>query len=192
MENDDLNDIDNLDDSDTGIEIDKLEVPKSDAVAVPAKPVKTEFEIEPEAPPEKPFKFKLVAALLLTGFAVVLFLLWHLQIISLPFTSKTGNKRASSGSAYHTIAPIITNLDENRRIEISLMIKDHPEAGLRTADIEPVIRDAVLIFLTSADTRKMVNQSDLGKLKPYLKSQITKRLLADYSDLIVLKDIKIY
>lgn len=199
MENDDLNDID--DDIDTGIELDKIEVPKKDSIPTsekPAKdpssekPAKTELEIEPEAAPQKPSKLKIIMAATVLGLALVLVLLWQLKIIPFPPASGSGQKSAGAAPAYHALDPIITNLGPNRHVEISLIIRNHTKLKNRTLDIEPVIRDTILTFLTSPGIRKMANEGDFGKLKPHIKNQITNILQTDYNNTIILKELKVY
>jgi len=198
MEKDDLNDIDDLDD---GIELDKIEVPKRDSVSIAQKPAKVptsektanaEPDLEFEAAPAKGAKFKIIVAVSVVGLAAALFLLWNLNIIKFAPGSGKEKNVARPAPANHTIDPIITNLGENQRIKISLMIKNDVEFRKQISKIEPIIRDRILMFLTSADTKKMINESDLKKLKLYIRDYITHLLQSNYNGKIVLKELKIY
>lgn len=199
MENNDLNDTDDLGDGDIGIELDKLEVPKKDTLPIPDKPAKDasskkpdriEIEIEPEAAPKKTSKLKIIAAAIVIGLTMVLILLWQLKIISFPLVSGSG--KMSAAPAYHAIDPVITNLGPNKHVKVSLIIRNHAGLENRMSDIEPVIRDTILTFLTSPGIKKMADEGDFGRLKPYIKNQITNILQTDYNDTVVLKELKVY
>lgn len=195
MENNDLNDID---DFDSGIELDKIEVPKilsspiSEKAAkapVSEKSSKIETELDFEDQPEKSSKIKLVIAISFVFLIAAPFLMFKMQILKVPFMSQNSPGPVAE---YHSIDPIITNLGADRHVKISIMIKSHAEIENQVALMEPIVRDSVLMFLTAPDTQQMVNQSDLTKVKSYIDGELTNVLQNDYHDEVVLKELAVY
>jgi len=182
----DKDNIKEYDDPEFGMELDKLEVPDAASIPVSKKPVKTpiyeepeetepevevEVDVEVEVESQKGFRFKLIvsAATILVLAALFLFLN-HKAIKPLLISGPRANSTTSSNE-YHTLGPIITNLGENRHIEISLKLRYRTELKEQNSGIESLIRDSILMFLNSPDTQKKVNESDLVKLKPYINNQ---------------------
>ena len=197
MENNDLNDID---DFDSGIELDKIEVPKTAArpiskkpskAPIAEKPGKTEIEVDSEVEPKKGLKFKVVIVVSFIFLGAALFFLSKQEHIRTLFLGK-GQNSAGSAVEYHAIDPIITNLGADKHIKISLMIKNHTKLKKQISAAESVIRDRILMFLTSQDTKRVINESDLGKVKSYINAELTHMLQSDYSDEIVLKELMVY
>lgn len=201
----DEDDIKEYDEPEFGIELDKLEVPDAAAVPVSKKPVKTPIYEEPEETrPEvevdvdvkeesqKGLRFKvIVTAAIILVLAALFFLLNHKAIKPL-LTSWTRANSTKSSPEYHTIDPIITNLGENRNIEISLKLRYRTELKEQNSGIESMIRDSILMLLNSPDTQKKVNESDLKKLKPYINNRLTNFLISNYGDEVILKNLKVY
>ena len=205
----DKDDIKEYDDPEFGIELDKLEVPDAVSIPVSKKPVKTpiyekpeetepeievevEVEVEEEAGSQKGLRFKLiVTAGTVLLLAALFFLLNHKAIKPLLISEPRANSTKSSPE-YHTLNPIITNLGENRHIEISLKLRYRTELKEQNSGIEPLIRDSILTFLTSPDTQQKVNENDLAKLKPYINNRLTDFLKNDYGDDVILKELKVY
>lgn len=196
MENNDLNDID---DFDSGIELDKIEVPKVAARPVAQKsaeapaseePGKTEFELESEVDPQKRLKFIMVIVVFIfVGAAVVL--VSQQEKLRAWFLGQ-GPKSDGSAVEYQAIAPIITNLGTDKHIKIALMIKNSAELKKQILVTESIVRDKVLMFLTSQNTKRVINESDLDKVKSYINDELTHMLQSDYQDEIVLKELMVY
>lgn len=202
MENNDLNDID--DDFDSGIELDKIEVPKSAATPIsetPAKapisetPAKTEIEVDAEVDaevePKKGLKFIVVIVVFFIFLGAALFFLSQQDHIKTSFLGQ-GPNSSESAVEYHAIGPIITNLGADKHIKISLMIKNRNKQKQQIAVTESIIRDKILMFLTSQDTKRVINESDLGKVQSYINNELTHMLQSDYKDEIVLKELMVY
>lgn len=202
----DEDDIKEYDEPDFGIELDKLEVPDAAAVPVSKKPVKTPIYEEPEETrPEvevdvdvikeesqKGLRFKvIVTAATILVLAALFFLLNHKAIKPL-LTSWPRANSTKSSPEYQTINPIITNLGENRNIEISLKLRYRTELKEQNSGIESMVRDSILMLLNSPDTQKKVNESDLVKLKPYINNRLTNFLKRNYGDEVILKNFKVY
>lgn len=199
----DKDDSKEYDDPEFGIELDKLEVPDAASIPVAKKPDKTpiyekpeetkpEIEVEVEAESQKGLRFKLiVTAATILVLAALFFLLNHKAIKPLLISGPRANSTKSSPE-YHTLDPIITNLGENKHIEISLKLRYRTELKEQNSGIEPLIRDSILMFLNSPDTQKKVNESDLVKLKPYINNRLTDFLKNDYGDEVILKELKVY
>jgi len=205
----DKDDSKEYDDPEFGIELDKLEVPDAASIPVSKKPDKTpideepeetkpeieveiEVEVEVEVASQKGLRFKvIITAATILVLAALFFLLNHKAIkpllISLPRANST-----KSSPEYHTLDPIITNLGENRHIEIYLKLRYRTELKEQNSGIEPLIRDSILMFLNSPDTQKEVNENDLVKLKPYINNRLTNFLKNDYGDEVILKKLKVY
>ncbi|MBL7179764.1 MAG: flagellar basal body-associated FliL family protein [Desulfobacterales bacterium] len=193
-----------IDDSKLGIELDKLEVPKIDPAPI-SKAVDTgkaavlenlgkiEHEVESEAgpSPKKP-GFKVILATAAVVLAAGLFFLLNQKIIKLPFLTGNGKGSAVTSIAYHTIDPIVTNLGANKHIEISLMFKNDPELTKQISAANPIIRDDILMLLTSADMKKKIKESDLENLKSYIENEVTNRLKNNYNDKIILKELRVF
>ena len=193
------------DDPAFGIELDKLEVPDAASIPVSKKPVKTpindepeeikpeiEVEVEVEAKSQKGLRFKvIIAAATILVLAALLFFLNHKAIKPLLIPGLRANS-AKSSPEYHTLDPIITNLGQDRHIEISLKLRYRNESKEQNSGIEPLVRDSILMFLNSPDTQKKINESDLVKLKPYINNRLTDFLKNDYGDEVVLKELKVY
>lgn len=190
-----------------GIELDKLEVPDLASIPVSKKPDKTptyekpeetkpeievEVEVEVEAESQKGLRFKLiVTAAAILVLAALFFLLNHKAIKPLLISGPKANSTKSS-TEYHTLDPIITNLGENRHIEISLKLRYRAELKEQNSGIEPLIRDSILMFLNSPDIQKKVHENDLKKLKTYINNRLTDFLKNDYGDEVILKELKVY
>jgi len=199
----DKDDIKEYDDPEFGIELDKLEVPDVASIPASKKPDKTpiyekpeetepEIEVEVEAESQKGLRFKfIIAAATILVLTALLFLLNHKAIKPLLISGPKANSTKSS-SEYHTLDPIITNLGENRHIEISLKLRYRAELKEQNSGIEPLIRDSILMFLNSPDIQKKVHESDLVKLKPYINNRLTNFLKTDYGDEVILKELKVY
>jgi flagellar basal body-associated protein FliL len=203
----DKDDLKEYDDPEFGMELDKLEVPDVDSIPVSKKPDKTpiyekpeetepdidvEAEVEVEAKSPKRLRFKLfITATTILVLAALFFLLNHKAIKPLLISGPQANSTKSS-TEYHTLDPIITNLGENRHIEIYLKLRYRTELKEQDSAIEPLIRDSILMFLNSPDTQKRVNESDLVKLKTYINNRLTDFLKSDYGDEVVLKELKVY
>lgn len=197
----DKDDIKEYDDPEFGIELDKLEVPEVASLPVSKKPVKTAIykepeqtkpEVEVEAESQKGLSFKLiVTAATILVLAALFFLLNHKAIKPLLISGPRANSTKSSPE-YHTLDPIITNLGENRHIEISLKLRYRTELKEQNSAIESLIRDSILMFLNSPDTQQKVNESDLVKLKLYINNSLTNFLKSDYGDEVILKALKVY
>ena len=199
----DKDNIKEYDDPEFGIELDKLEVPDIASIPVLKKPVKTpiyeepeetepEVEVEVEAESQKGLRFKLiVTAATILVLVALFFLLNHKAIKPLLISGPQANSTKSSPE-YHTLDPIITNLGENRHIEISLKLRYRTELKEQNSGIESLIRDSILMFLNSPDTQKKVNQNDLVKLKPYINNRLTNFLKSAYGDEVILKELKVY
>lgn len=203
----DEDDIKEYDEPDFGIELDKLEVPDAAAVPVSKKPVKTpiyeepeetrpeievEVEVEVKAESQKGLRFKvIVTAATILVLAALFFLLNHKAIKPL-LTSWLRANSTKSSPEYQTINPIITNLGENRNIEISLKLRYRTELKEQNSGIESMVRDSILMLLNSPDTQKKVNESDLVKLKPYINNRLTNFLKRNYGDEVILKNFKVY
>jgi flagellar basal body-associated protein FliL len=191
------------DDTDFGIELDKLEVPDAASIPVAKKTDKTptyekteetepEIEVDVEIESQKGLRFKvIIAAATIPVLAALFFLLNHTAIKSLLISGPQANSTKSSPE-YHTLDPIITNLGENRHIEISLKLRYRAELKEQNSGIEPLIRDSILTFLNSPDIQKKVHESDLKKLKPYINNRLTNFLKNDYDDEVILKALKVY
>jgi flagellar basal body-associated protein FliL len=193
----------NIDDPGVGIELDKIKVPKTDSApgsqepgtskaSITEKPGKIELEAESEIVLPKKSRLKVIMAVAAIILAAALFFLWNQKIIKLPFLARKGKDSAKASPAYHTIAPIITNLGEKRRIQISLMIKYDPELAQKISAVDPIIRDDILMLLTSADVKRMTKESDLEKLKSYIENKLKSLLKSNYNDKIILKELKVY
>jgi flagellar basal body-associated protein FliL len=203
----DKDDLKEYDDPEFGMELDKLEVPDPASIPVSKKPVKTpideepeetepdidvEAEVEVEAKSPKGLRFKLfITATTILVLAALFFLLNHKAIKPLLISGPQANSTKSS-TEYHTLDPIITNLGENRHIEIYLKLRYRTELKEQDSAIEPLIRDSILMFLNSPDTQKRVNESDLVKLKTYINNRLTDFLKTDYGDEVILKELKVY
>ena len=192
-----------IDDPDVGIELDKIKVPKTDSAPssqepgtskapISEKPGKTEPEAESEIVLPKKIRLKVIMAVAAIVLAAALFFLWNQKIIKLPFLARKGKDSAKASPAYHTIAPIITNLGEKRHIQISLMIENNPELTQQISAVDPIIRDDILMLLTSAEVKRMIKESDLEKLKSYIETKIKNLLKSNYNDKIILKELKVY
>lgn len=197
----DKDNIKEYDDPEFGIELDKLEVPEVASIPVSKEPVKTAIykepertkpEVEVEAASQKGLRFKLiVSAATIFVLAALFFLLNHNAIKPLLISGPRANSTKSSPE-YHTLDPIITNLGENRHIEISLKLRYRTELKEQNSAIELLIRDSILMFLNSPDTQQKVNESDLVKLKLYINNSLTNFLKSDYGDEVILKELKVY
>ena len=190
-------------DSQFGIELDKLEVPDAASIPVSKNPDKTptyekteetepEIEVDVEVESQKSLRIKVIlAATTILVLAALFFLLNHQAIKPLLIAGSQANSTKSSPE-YHTLDPIITNLGENRHIEISLKLRYRAELKEQNSGIEPLIRDSILMFLNSPDIQKKVHESDLVKLKPYIKNRLNNFLKTDYGDKFILKELKVY
>ncbi len=201
----DEDDIKEYDEPEFGIELDKLEVPDAAAVPVSKKPVKTpiyeepeetkpetEVEVDVKAESQKGLRFKvIITAATILVLAALFFLLNHKAIKPL-LTSGPRTNSTKSSPEYYTIDPIITNLGENKHIEMSLKLRYLTELKKQNSGIEPMIRDSILMLLNSPDTQKKVNESDLKKLKPYINNRLTNFLKSNYGDEVILKELKVY
>ena len=201
----DKDDSKEYDDSEFGIELDKLEVPDVASIPVSNKSVKTtiydepeetkpeiEIEVDVETESQKGLRFKLiVAAATILVLAALFLFLNHKAIKPLLISGPRANSTKSSPE-YHTLDPIITNLGANRHIEISLKLSYRAELKEQNSGIEPLIRDSILMFLNSPDIQKKVHASDLVKLKPYINNRLTNFLKNDYGDELILKELKVY
>ncbi len=201
----DEDDIKEYDEPDFGIELDKLKVPDAAAIPVSKKPVKTpiyeepeetipeiEVEAEVKAESQKGLRFKvIITAATILVLAALFFLLNHKAIKPL-LTSWPRANSTKSSPEYHTIDPIITNLGENRHIEMSLKLRYRTELKEQNSVIESMIRDSILMLINSPDTQKKVNESDLVKLKPYINNRLTNFLKSNYGDEVILKELKVY
>jgi len=176
MENNDLNDIDD-DDFDSGIELDKIEVPKTVGRPISETPAKApiaektaeiELDVEPEVKPKKGLKFKVVIVVSFIFLGAAVFFI-HQKTSFLG----QGPKRAEPAVEYRAVDPIITNLGADKHIKISLMIKNHTKLKEQIFVTESVIRDKILMFLTSQDTKRVINESDLKKVKSYINAELT-------------------
>ena len=133
----------------------------------------------------------IIAATTILVLAALFFLLNHQAIKPLLIAGSQANSTKSSPE-YHTLDPIITNLGENRHIEISLKLRYRTELKEQNFGIESMIRDSILMLLNSPDTQKRVNESDLVKLKTYINNRLADFLKGDYGDEVVLKELKVY
>jgi len=201
----DKDDSKEYDDPEFGIELDKIEVPDVADIPVAKKPDETpideepeetepeiEVEVEAEAEPQKGLRFKvIITAATILVLAALFFLLNHKAIKPLLIPGPQANSTKPSPE-YRTLDPLITNLGENRHIEISLKLRYRTELKEQDSGIESLIRDSILMFLNSPDTQKQVNENDLVKLKPYINNRLTNFLKSDYGDEVVLKELKVY
>ncbi len=201
----DKDDSKEYDDPEFGIELDKLEVPEAASISVLKRPVKTpsyeapektiskiEVDVEVEAASQKGLRFKVIlAAAIILVLAALFFLLNHKAINPLLSSWLKANSTKSSPE-YHTLDPIITNLGENRHIEIYLKLRYRTELKEQNSGVESLIRDSILMFLNSPDTQEKVNESDLVKLKPSINNRLTDFLKSAYGDEVILKELKVY
>lgn len=197
MEN---NVLDDIDDFDSGIELDKIEVPKGparpfaetpDQASVAETPAGAEMEIDFDVEPKKGLKIKMVivAAFILLGAAVLL--VSQQQQLKNSFIG-IGSNRTGSAVEYHSLVPIITNLGAEKHIKIALMINNHNKLDKRMSVTESVVRDRILMFLTAPNTKRIVNESDLAKVKSYINDELTYMFQNDYKDEIILKELVVY
>ena len=201
----DQDDSKEYDDPAFGIELDKLEVPEIASIPVPKKPVKTpifkepeeskpeiEVEVDVDTESKKGLRFKVIITAAVILVLVALFFLLNHKAIKPLLSSWPKANSVKSSPEYHTLNPIITNLGENRHIEISLKLRYRTELKEQNSGIEPLIRDSILMFLNSPDTQEKVNESDLVKLKPYINNKLADFLKSAYGDEVILKEIKVY
>jgi len=120
-----------------------------------------------------------------------LFLVSQQELIRTSFLGK-GQNSAESAVEYHAIDPIITNLGADKHVKISLMIKNNTKLKKQISVTESIIRDRILMLLTSQDTKRVINESDLGKVKSYINDELTYMLQSDYKDEIILKELIVY
>ncbi|MBC8434381.1 MAG: flagellar basal body-associated FliL family protein [Desulfobacterales bacterium] len=203
----DKDNIKEYDNPEFGIELDKLEVPEVASIPVSKKPVETpiyeepeetepevevEVEVDVETESQKGLRFKLIVAAATILVLAALFLFLNHKAIKPLLISELRVNSTTSSNEYHTLGPIITNLGENRHIEISLKLRYRTELKEQNSAIESLIRDSILMFLNSPDTQQKVNESDLVKLKLYINNSLTNFLKNDYGDEVILKELKVY
>lgn len=197
MEN---NALDEIDDFDSGIELDKIEVPKGPArpfaetpaqTSVAETPAEAEMEIDFDVEPKKGLKIKavIVVAFILLGAAVLL--VSQKQQLKNSFIG-IGSNRTGSAVEYHPLVPIITNLGAEKHIKIALIIKNHNKLDKQMSVTESIVRDRILMFLTAPNTKRIVNESDLAKVKSYINDELTYMFQSDYKDEIILKELVVY
>jgi flagellar basal body-associated protein FliL len=198
MENNNLNDVD---DFDSGIELDKIEVPKIDAKPVSKTPDETsdseengetEFVLETEDESKKGLNFKVVIAVSAIILGTAVYFLSQQKHIEWTSFSKQEPNSVDTVVEYHAIDPIITNLGADKHIKIYLMIKNHNNLNNQISVTEPIIRDRILMFLTSQGTQRVINESDLEKVKSYINDELTYMLQSDYKNEVILKNLMVY
>ena len=184
-----------IDGPERGIDLDKMEVPKSDPAAVIEASFESEsekkfkeFEGKPKAKRKNWLKYGIVLAVSVIALVTVLFFLWQKKQVLL----KVEEKGEKPTHTYLKIDPIITNLDENRRIKISLMIRYNSELIEQISEMDSVIRNDILMFLTSPDIKRMAKAYDSKTLRSYIEHEIKNIIKHDSIDEIIFSECKVY
>jgi flagellar basal body-associated protein FliL len=190
-----------IDDTSDLFELDKLELPESDTPAVgatgkvgaadPGPAPEPETRLEAGGPPGK----NRTIALSVVSVAIAAVLLAALLVTLTPAPPEPNASPAESSrpkkKVYLPIGPIITNLDQTRRIEVALKI------GFYAGDEQPDklkirIVDRILVLLTSPDTRKQLVDATERDQKRYVERAITDLVKNERIDDIAFKQIEVY
>jgi flagellar basal body-associated protein FliL len=188
-----------IDGPDLGIDIDKIEVPISDPDSGNKAPHEIEAEKEPDESVDKPeaesktrrgrgVKFGMVITVSVIALIAGFLFFWQKNHV----ISKVEEKRETLTQTYLKIEPIITNLDENKRIKISLMIRYNSESVKQVSEVDSSIRNDILMFLTSPNTKETIKSYDSVMLRSYIENEVTRIVKDEYIDEIIFSEIKVY
>ena len=72
------------------------------------------------------------------------------------------------------------------------MLKNDPKLKEKLSTAEQIIRDDVLMLLTSADMKRKIKSKGPEHLESYLKYEVTALLKTHYHDKIILKELKVF
>jgi hypothetical protein len=196
-------------DPDHGVELDKIEIPKTaeksdeaefsetapqvESNTEPETEPNTEPEIKPELEPaikrlpsKKNIVFMALAAILILGLASF----FALQMLMSPAIEI--EKPYSGSGAYQDIEPIVTNLGKNSYVDIALMIRFDPEEKAQFTILKSKIKDTILTFLASPDFQKEIAVGRPEKNETYVYDKLTRLLTESYPNQVMITALRIY
>ncbi len=177
-----------LDDFDGDVELDKIVLPEStqqpDASLGSEDPTVHLTEIKPELEPRHPKRQIVIIAV------AVISILAALSLLSLMLSSR--QETAQKVGPYRKIDPIISNLGENRRIKISLLIRTAPATKKSYDILEARIRDVVLTFLVSTEIQKIIQLGERRNMEIAIHKELTVFLEKKYINQTFIKELKVY
>lgn len=194
-ENNESNEFDESRGSDN-IELDKIELSKIELSKIPQQPVafsvseKPAVPMPPKEPELKPKGKKRLIAII--AVSVILFLVAFFFPVLKPVMIFSRHETGEKVGPYRKIDPIITNLDENRRIKILLFIRTAPARKEFYEILEARIRDGVLTFLVSTEIKKIIQLGDFKRMEAAIHKELTVFLDQNYMDQTFIKALKVY
>lgn len=189
MSENDIDEVDGL------FELDKIQLPESSTRVAGAVQAIDTTDIEPAEPPGKASKTVpkeesrkktigvIIVAISITVLATLSYFLWESSIAA--------RSSQHAGDTYQMIGPIITNLDERRRIKISLSVRYNTEIE-QASVLRLRIENDILIHLTSPNTKKTLAEYNAEDQKQYLERTITSLVKNDPIDDMIVTLIEIY
>lgn len=200
----------NIDDPDSGFELDKLEIPKlppkRETSPAPSSlqenttQNRTKSDVLPETgPTEKPAhasKSKLITKpmnlIIISGGLIIVLGIIGLMATKVMQPQSTSADRVNTDlGIYKVIEPIITNLGDERYITIILMLRSHSKETTQFMAFESKVIDTVFGFLGSADFQRQVAHGGSGKVKAVLYNELTELFEEKYPNQVVLSEIRL-
>ena len=180
-----------LEDPSSGIELDKIELPASPEGARPPvsglSPEPLEDSTVVKAPSHKPKSIRII------GLAAGLICVVALAVLMLRVTGGgVSGPDEKATVRYRSLDPIITNLGEHHQVRISLRLRIDPETEARAAFLTSVIIDRILTFLASPEFEKKIRNTDPKTMSALVRNEITALLKREHRHLAVLENLEIY
>lgn len=184
-----------INDTDEPFELDRIQLPKTDSDVGGAVEAIHTASIVSANHPEKGSKaetrkksrrktiFVIIMAISITVLGTISYFLWEPEEVIRPSQHEE--------NTYQMIGPIITNVDPKRRIKISLNIRYSTEIE-QASVLKLRIKNDILTFLTSPETKKKLAESNSADQKHYLERTITNLVRSDYIDDVIFTQIEVY
>ena len=121
---------------------------------------------------------KLQVFILVGGVAAVfatVFFLWDQAVINLPLLESREAKRALE--KYAVVGPVMVNVGKDQHVKFTLMIECRNKSlKNRIVELEPVIKNNLLLIMGSKEAKLFVAKKDYSSLKPAFLKQINTLL----------------
>lgn len=181
-----------LEDPDSGIELDKIELPAPRESHPP--PLSGRPPEPPKAAAVAEGASHRPAFIWIAGLAAGLILVVVLAVFMLKVTGAFGifSMEGKTSVRYRRIDPIITNLGEHHHARILLRVRLDPESKARMMSLTPAIIDSILTFVASPEIQKMIRNADPETLAALVRNEISAFVKREHRHRVVLEEIEIY
>jgi flagellar basal body-associated protein FliL len=204
-------DLQDLEDPDFGIELDKVEIPKTDETDGPdtiseePSPVKPESApppdepesarppAEPEAVPlPSPPKKKIPLVLIAAPACVILIILGFFMMKTLLPVQRHEKAQPPQLGTYAPVEPMLTNLGDDRHIEIWLMSRSAPGNKEQTSILLSQAKHHIIMLVTSAEIQRQLADGVSEELvASHIHDEITLLLAKNFPNQIILKELMV-